>query len=95
VVKNKTRVKRREIFVFTPEEKKAGACVLAAIALGLVTMHYRATHPPANVKLTPKEEYAARRSTRSANARARSARSKATVASARPTPLPNDAEEEE
>jgi hypothetical protein len=94
VVKKKGRAKRREIFVFKPEEKKAGACVLAAIALGLVTMHYRATHPPANVKLTPKEEYAARRSTRSANARARSARSKET-ATARATPIPDGDEEDE
>ncbi|MFL6531362.1 MAG: hypothetical protein ACJ8HU_05915 [Chthoniobacterales bacterium] len=93
-MRQKGRAKRREIFVFTPEEKKAGACVLAAIVLGLATMHYRAAHPPANVKLTPKEEFAARRNTRTANARARSARSKAT-AIARTTPVPDDADEEE
>ena len=90
----KRRARRREIFVFTPEEKKAGACVLAMLVLGLTTMHYRAAHPPANVKLTPKEEYAARRTARTANARARSARSKAT-ATARATPVSDDAEEDE
>ncbi|MGI8436566.1 MAG: hypothetical protein ACR2NX_06625 [Chthoniobacterales bacterium] len=36
---------RRQIFVLTKEEKKAAACVLAAIILGLATKHYRETHP--------------------------------------------------
>ncbi|PZR72331.1 MAG: hypothetical protein DLM73_13490 [Chthoniobacterales bacterium] len=36
---------RREIFVLTPEEKKTLGFVLVALALGLVTMHFRATHP--------------------------------------------------
>ena len=36
---------RRQIFVLTPDEKKAVCCVLGALVLGLVTMHYRAAHP--------------------------------------------------
>lgn len=64
---------RRQIFVFTAEEKRAAICVLAAFLLGLVTMHYRATHPRETVKLTPKQEYAATRAKRASNARARSA----------------------
>ena len=36
---------RREVFVLTPEEKRAAACVIGAFLLGLATMHYRARHP--------------------------------------------------
>jgi hypothetical protein len=32
---------RRQIFVLTPEEKKAVCFVLAAFVLGLITTHYR------------------------------------------------------
>ncbi|MDQ6860286.1 MAG: hypothetical protein M3032_03910, partial [Verrucomicrobiota bacterium] len=47
------------------------------------TMHYRATHAPATVKLTPKQEYAAKRASRAANARTRSARGQAAIAAAK------------
>jgi len=90
----KHRTARREIFVFTPEEKKAGACVLAAFLLGLATMHYRAGHPQV-AKLSPKQEYAAKRQRRAVNAHARSARGQQTLAVARATPAPNESEEEE
>jgi hypothetical protein len=36
---------RRQIFVLTPEEKKAICFVLIAFVLGLATKHYRDTHP--------------------------------------------------
>ena len=36
---------RRQLFVLTPDEKRATACVLGAFLLGLATMHYRADHP--------------------------------------------------
>ena len=35
----------RQIFVLTPDEKKAVCCVIGAFLLGIVTMHYRAKHP--------------------------------------------------
>jgi hypothetical protein len=35
---------RREIFVLTPEEKRAVYFVLIAFALGIATQYYRATH---------------------------------------------------
>ena len=36
---------RRQVFVLTPDEKKAVACVLGVLVLGLATMRYRAAHP--------------------------------------------------
>jgi len=36
---------RRQIFVLTPDEKKAVCCVIGALLLGLATMQYRAAHP--------------------------------------------------
>ena len=38
---------RRQVFVLTPDEKKAVACVLGVLVLGLATMRYRAAHPRA------------------------------------------------
>jgi hypothetical protein len=37
---------RREIFVLTPEEKRAVCFVLIAFLLGLATQYYRAPHLP-------------------------------------------------
>jgi hypothetical protein len=37
---------RREIFVLTPEEKRAVCFVLIAFLLGLATKHYRTAHSP-------------------------------------------------
>jgi len=88
---------RRQIFVLTPEEKKAVACVLAAFALGLVTKQYRATHPRPPPPPTAREERAAKIAARSAAARARSARGRA-AASAPPvfsSPMPGDEVEED
>ena len=36
---------RRQVFVFTPDEKRAAACVVGAFLLGLGTMYYRARNP--------------------------------------------------
>ena len=36
---------RRQIFVLTPDEKRAACCIIGAFLLGLVTMYYRAKHP--------------------------------------------------
>ena len=47
---------RREIFVLTPEEKRAAACVVGAFLLGLATMHYRAKHPRPAPLPTAKEQ---------------------------------------
>ncbi len=43
--RNTTQPPRREIFVLTPEEKRAICFVLCAVVLGLATKHYRDTHP--------------------------------------------------
>lgn len=51
---------RRQLFVLTPEEKRAVACVVGAFLLGLGTMHYRATHPRAPATPTAKEQRAAK-----------------------------------
>jgi hypothetical protein len=79
---------RRHIFVFTLEEKKAAACVVGALLLGLTAKYYRDTHPQPPAKLTPKQQYAAQRAAKSAAARARSARGQreAAAVAARPTP---------
>ncbi|HEY2801913.1 MAG TPA: hypothetical protein VGI85_15080 [Chthoniobacterales bacterium] len=39
---------RLGIFVLTKEEQRAIAFVILMLALGLLTKHYRATHPPTN-----------------------------------------------
>lgn len=36
---------RRQIFVFTTEEKRVAACVIGAILLGLAAKEYRAENP--------------------------------------------------
>jgi hypothetical protein len=44
----------REIFVLTPEEKRIVCCVLIALVAGVMTKHYRETHPrplPAKSKI--------------------------------------------
>lgn len=77
---------RRQVFVLTPEEKKAVACIVAAFLLGLGTMHYRATHARPPPTPTAREQYLAKRTARETAARARSARGQAEVARATPTP---------
>lgn len=88
---------RRQIFVLTPEEKKAVACVLGALALGLMTKQYRATHPRPPPAPTAKEERAAKIAARSAAARARSARGRAAISAPPviPSPTPGENVEEE
>jgi hypothetical protein len=54
------KVLRRQVFVLTPEEKRAVACVLGAFLLGLGTMHYRAKHPRPQAAPAAKEEGAAK-----------------------------------
>ena len=61
---------RRQIFVFTPDEKRAAACVVGAFLLGLGTMYYRARHPRPAPPPTPAEQ----RESKQAATRARSAR---------------------
>ena len=65
---------RREVFVLTPDEKRAVACVVGAFLLGLATMHYRAKHPRTPPPPSAKEQSAAKRSATSAAA-SRAARS--------------------
>ncbi len=66
--------RRRQIFVLTPEEKKTIACVVGALALGLATRHYRATHPTPPPPLTVQQQRAARMVQRHQAAKARAAR---------------------
>lgn len=60
----------RQIFVLTPEEKRAAACVIGALLLGLGTMFYRAKHPRPAPPPTAKEQHdTKRRATRARAAR--------------------------
>jgi hypothetical protein len=51
---------RRQVFVLTPEEKRAAACVVGAFLLGLGTMQYRSKHPRPETAQTAKEQRAAK-----------------------------------
>ena len=90
---------RREIFVFTPEEKKAAACVLGALILGLATKHYREANPR-KPPLSEREHYQQKKAAKAAAAYARSARGQRDAAaaptkgaSARPHSEPEDDED--
>lgn len=84
---------RREIFVLTAEEKKAAACVIGAVVLGLATMQYRATHPRTPRPPTAKEQRVAKIAKRSAASRARAERKVAKQSAPAESPQ-RDAEEE-
>ena len=56
---------RREIFVLTPEEKRAVVVVVGAFLLGLGTMHYRTSHPRTPPPPTVKQPPAKKRSSTS------------------------------
>ena len=66
---------RREVFVFTPDEKRAAACVLGAFVLGLATMYYRANNP----RPPPPPSAAEQREAKRAATRTRAARESAVV----------------
>jgi hypothetical protein len=91
-MKPKRKRVRREIFVFTPQERKAAACVVAALVLGVATKHYRAIHPRQPPPPSAREQYQQQRAAKAAAAYARSARGQ------RATPAPaaelDDTEEE-
>ena len=72
---------RRQVFVLTPEEKRAVACIVGAFLLGLGTMHYRAKHPRVEPKPTVKEQ----RATKGA---AKTNRPQVSPAPVRATPTP-------
>ena len=55
------KLPRRQVFVLTPEEKRAAACVIGAFVLGLGTMFYRAKHPRPAPPPTAKEQQDAKR----------------------------------
>lgn len=96
-MKKRTRRTRRQIFVFTPDEKKAIACILAALLVGLVTQHYRETHLRSPAPPTAREELAAKRIARKAAARTRSARGRAAATLAErttPSPIPENDDDE-
>ncbi len=87
---------RRQIFILTQEEKKAVACVLGALLLGLATKHYREIHPRPPPPPTAREHYAAQRAAKATAAQSRSARGQAArAATARSKPTPQPASEEE
>jgi hypothetical protein len=73
---------RRQVFVLTPEEKRAVACVVGAFLLGLGTMHYRARHPRAEAKPTAKEQGTAKAAV------AKTSRASGSSARAQPTATP-------
>ena len=78
---------RRQIFVLTLDEKKAVACIVGALILGVATMRYRAAHPRVPAPPNAREQATAKRIEKTTAARSRAARSK-TIASARTTPAP-------
>lgn len=86
----KTKPPRRQIFVFTAEEKKVAAVVAAALALGFATLHYRATHPTPPRPLTAQEARAAKLAQRTAAAKARSTRTAHAIKRATPLPVETD-----
>jgi hypothetical protein len=45
----------RDRLVFTPEERRVFAFVLAAVALGVATKHHRDTHPAGTLPTTEKQ----------------------------------------
>ncbi len=75
---------RLQLLVLTAEEKKAACCVFAALVLGLVTQHYRATHPQPAPPPTAREKRAAKVAAKTVNARSRSARVAPNQATAAP-----------
>jgi hypothetical protein len=97
--KAKRKRTRREVFVFTPEEKKAAACVLGALLLGLLTRHYREAHPRKPPPLSERQHYQAQKAARAAAAYTRSARGRAGAppggTTPKPSPLPEPDEEDE
>ena len=79
---------RRQIFVLTPEEKRAVACVVAAFLLGFGTMHYRAKHPRVEPKPTAEEQRATK------GAKAKTNRPAVSPGGLRATPTPAAEDEE-
>ena len=90
----KPKALRRQIFVLTPEEKKAAACIVAALILGVGTKQYRAEHPRPPLPATEKQQLAAKVAAKREAARARSARGQTAAAHAAQPPL-REVEEEE
>ena len=92
----KPRKIRRQIFVFTSEEKKIVACVVAALALGVATKYYRDRHPQPPAPLTARQQFEIKRTAKANSARARSARGqRAAKQISSPTPGPTLEDEEE
>lgn len=89
----KPKRRRRQIFVFTAEEKKVAACIVAALALGLATRHYRITHPTPPRALTAAEVRAEKAAQHKAGAKERSART--AQALAQTTPVPTESEDDD
>jgi len=83
---------RRQIFVFTTQEKKAAAFVLAAFLLGVTVKHYRDAHPRTSPPpLSERQKYQQQRADKRAKAYARSARGQEEAArrkAAAQTPAP-------
>ena len=90
----KTKARRRQIFVLTPEEKKIVACICAALALGLATKHYRAAHPRPAPPPTVQEQRAAKLAQRTAAAQDRSMRTAKAAARTKPASTEGDDEDE-
>ena len=81
---------RRQVFVLTPDEKRAAACVLGAFLLGLGTMYYRARHP----RPPPPPSAAEQREAKKATSRTRAAKT-ATQPRSAPAAPRRDSDDEE
>jgi hypothetical protein len=91
----KAKRTRRQIFVFTPQEKKAAACVVGALLLGFATREYREAHPRKPPPPSAREQYQQQRAKKAAAAYARSARAKPEANAQRPTFSPSTEEDGE
>ncbi len=87
-MKAKPKRLRRQIFVFTPQEKTAAACVLGALLLGIATKQYREAHPRKPPPPSARQQYEEQRAKKAAAAYARSARARGEGGGQRQAPSP-------
>lgn len=86
-MKARKKTVRRQVFVLTPDEKRAAACVIGAFLLGLGTMYYRSQNP----RPPPPPSAAEQREAKRATTRARVERTLSSRKTPRPASSPHDA----
>ena len=95
-MKARKKAVRRQVFVLTPDEKRAAACVIGAFLLGLGTMYYRSQNPRPPPPASAAEQREAKRATTGERAeRTLSSRKTAPASSPRDTQRRDGAEDGE